>query len=96
MPCYDFACENCDLVKEDVIVKDIKEKVLCSECDKPMKKLFPISVHTKVGNALDGADIGRKVREKNEKLKKREAGYSHDDKNLRRDITKRLEESKKQ
>jgi hypothetical protein len=56
-----------------------------------MHKLPPL-VHSKIGISVDGKDRGKVVKEKNEQLKRREAGYSHETKALKRDIEKRTQE----
>ena len=93
MPCYDFQCVKCLYIDENVVV-DPKEKVdkVCKKCGFPMIRLFPTTVHTNIEHIVDGKDRGKVISEKNKKLKKMHAGYEHEEQNLRKSITKKVNE----
>jgi hypothetical protein len=99
MPLFDYKCPICGAIKKDVFidrtymkqgVPDIK--VMCEDsCGTVMQRMVSL-VHTKVGTSVDSRDPGKVTREKNEKLKKRESGYKHEERNLREDIKRKTQE----
>src|SRR5271157_5723697 len=98
MPLFDYKCRKCGALEEDVFIDRtyMKEgkpdiQVICRNCDGVMTRQIPL-VHTKVGTSVDARDPGKVTREKNEKLKKRESGYRHEERNLREDIKKKTQE----
>lgn len=88
MPVYDFMCPNCGYEEYDVINQ--KESRVCSKCKKIMVRLFPVNVHTKIGTSVDSEDPGVVTMRKNEQLKRRESGYSHESDSLRDKIQKQI------
>jgi hypothetical protein len=92
MPLYDLKCDSCGLLVEDYYVSNLEKMIKCKQCGEIMRQLFPMSVHTKIGSVIDSKNVGKRIREKNEKLKKRESGYAHEEQNLRKKITKLTEE----
>jgi hypothetical protein len=95
MPCYDFQCVNCLKINKNVIVNS-QEKIdrVCTECEFPMTRLFPTIVHTNINHIMDSKDRGKVVSEKNAKLKKLHAGYEHEEQNMRKSITKQVNEKR--
>ena len=98
MPIFDYKCPGCGAVKKDVFIDQTQMKrgvpdvfIVCYGCETVMKRKVPL-VHTKVGTSVDARDSGKVTREKNEKLKKRESGYRHEERNLREEITKKTKE----
>jgi hypothetical protein len=95
MPCYDFICNNvqCLHVLRDVVIKhaQLGDSKPCPKCNKNMIRQFPTSIHTKVGMSVDGADVGKVIQEKNERLKKAWEGYSYEEQNLRESIEKKVQ-----
>ena len=49
-------------------------------------------MHTNINHIVDGGDRGKVVSEKNKKLKKMYAGYEHEEQNLRKKITRQVNE----
>lgn len=101
MPIYDFKCPDCGAEKPNVFLKKGSQKtIFCSACGVGMKKLFSARIHAVVESTMDGRDRGKVVQEKNTALKKKYAGYAHEEQNIRKKITKlaqdrlRSEESK--
>ncbi|MFA5394964.1 MAG: hypothetical protein WC346_02990 [Methanogenium sp.] len=95
MPLYDFRCSKCPQRDIDVLLKadELSTHVrTCSVCGAQMIALFPTALHTKIDSTIDSRDRGKVVTEKNKKLKKRHAGYEHEEQNLRKKITKQVNE----
>jgi hypothetical protein len=90
MPIFDFVCPDCDIALKNYCVRKTLPK--CSRCGKYMCKAFPLSVHTKIGSVVDSKDVGKRIKEKNDRLKKRESGYAHEEQNLRKKMNKMVEE----
>ena len=96
MPLFDFKCDGCGRVFENQYVVRSDRTIDCDKCGVPTKRLFPMSVHTKIGSVIDSKSPGKRVKEKNEKLKKRESGYSHEQKSMRKDIERKVAEKMKE
>lgn len=96
MPLYTYTCPHCGHVDDNVVVSVSKrdEKRLCKQCEKEMERNFPLSAHTVVEGSVDSKDVGAVIKQKNEALKAREAGYSHESKNVRRDIESKTQKIK--
>jgi len=90
MPCYDFKCKACNTTITDIYVSSQQVSgglnIACPKCNTLMERLFPTNVHAKIGMSMDGADVGKVIQEKNEKLKKKWEGYSYEEQNLRKNI----------
>lgn len=87
MPIFDFKCKSCGTVERDILVsKQDPTPQLCTGCGDDMDKIFPKSVHTKVGTSVDGKDVGKVVQQKNEQLKKQYGGYSYEEQNMRKHV----------
>jgi putative FmdB family regulatory protein len=95
MPLFDFKCEKCGRTFINQYVVRSDKVIDCSDCKVPTVRLFPTSVHTKIGSVVDATNVGKRIREKNEKLKKRESGYKHEQKSLREHIERKVNESLK-
>lgn len=48
MPLYDYICSKCGYTSE-VFVNKVKDVVLCTKCQKPMVRQYPLSV-VKIGS----------------------------------------------
>ena len=46
--------------------------------------------NVKTNGEWNGVDIGKKIKEKNEQLKKKVSGYSYEERNVRADVEKQL------
>ena len=88
MPCFDFHCPACGHTAVDAVIKRGVSSLPCSLCGTPMKRQFPKSVHSRIDDVVDGIDRGVVIKEKNERLKKMHAGYDHEQRALRKDITR--------
>lgn len=88
MPVFDYKCDNCKNEERDVYINNVNDfsSILCKKCGKEMRKLFPKNVHAKIGVEFDSRDRGKVIKEKNEMLKKKHAGYSYEQKSLREKI----------
>ena len=89
MPLYDYVCPQCHTEMADVFVA-ASDTVLCSRCNNPMVRKMVI-VHAKVGTSVDNHPVGQVVRQKNDRLKKQWSAYSHQEKQLRREIERRVQ-----
>ena len=97
MPLYNYTCEHCGHAETDILCSVAKSAMrACSKCGNAMTRVFPRVIHTKIGVSVDGKDPGKKIQGKNDQLKRRESGYSHEEKNLREKIAKRVEEKERQ
>lgn len=81
-----LTCKNSGVITNKPSFFD--KNPLCNICGSPLK---PIEIHNgapnfKIGGTWNGKNIGKKIQEKNEQLKKRHAGMEGDEKNLRREI----------
>lgn len=96
MPLFDFKCRKCSTVYADVFVRRYSEAehMTCRKCGAPLSRMIPL-VHGKVGVSVDSRDPGKVTKEKNEQLKKANAGYKHEERNLREDIARRTREKLK-
>jgi hypothetical protein len=61
------------------------------------ERYFPVpdsekGFNIKVNGEWNGTPIGKKIQEKNEQLKKKVAGYSHEERNVRADVERQLKE----
>ena len=52
--------------------------------------------HVVVNGEMDSIDTGKKIREKNEQLKKKVSGYKYEERNVREDVTRQYHEKIKQ
>jgi len=43
MPTFDYKCPSCELIKENVLVNNRKQEVICKQCHEIMKRLFTTS-----------------------------------------------------
>ena len=93
MPCYDFICPQ-GHKDEDVFItrQQLTDVRVCVQCQQPMKREFPRSLHTRVGTSVDSKDSGSVIREKNEKLKAMFAGYGHEQESIREKVTRYAQE----
>lgn len=57
-----------------------------------MSRVFPTSQHTQIGVTVDSHDRSRIITEKNANLKKKLAGYSYEEQNLRKKTQKYIDE----
>lgn len=97
MPLYDYKCAKCDNIEVDFFVKRSSDPGPdCVHCGEPMKRLAASTIHTKIGASVDSKDVGKRIKQKNEQLKKKWSGYQRDDQNLRREITKMTDEKMKE
>ena len=94
MPIFDFICPDCGIVLDNYYVRKSIPK--CKKCGKIMCQKFPMSVHTKIGSVVDSTDVGKRIKEKNTRLKKRESGYAHEEQNLRKKMNKMVEDKMKE
>lgn len=90
MPIFDFKCPKCNTLRENVFVRSQREAehMACRVCGTPLIKMIPL-VHSKVGISVDARDPGKVTKEKNEQLKKKHAGYKHEERHLRQDIAEK-------
>jgi len=88
MPVFDFKCDSCgERVNDEYIPRmENPDPVRCPKCGAVMRKLMPNRIHAKIGASFDGRDVGTVVKEKNEKLKKKWAGYSYEQESLKEKI----------
>lgn len=93
MPCYDFKCSECGHIEKDVLASSETTTQLCPKCSATMLRMLPNSTHTKVGASIDGKDPGRVTQEKNDQLKKKHSGYSHEQQSAREKITKHAQKA---
>ena len=97
MPVYNYRCISCPVVLKNYFKKRFDDPgPNCPQCLTPMEQLAPSSIHTKIGSSIDSRDVGKRVKQKNEQLKKKWSGYERDEQNLRKEITKRTEEKTKE
>jgi len=98
MPLYSYKCINPSCTSYNAIVEKIqgvntRELLICEQCQVPLQRTFPKSLHVVgVGKEKDGKDLGKVTKEKNESLKKKWAGYSYEEQNIRKKVTKMAEE----
>jgi len=98
MPLYSYKCINPSCKEYDIIVEKIQGVhihgiLLCEQCQGLLQRSFPKSLHVVgVGKEKDGKDLGKVTKEKNESLKKKWAGYSYEEQNIRKKVTKMAEE----
>ncbi|MFA5723968.1 MAG: zinc ribbon domain-containing protein [Candidatus Pacearchaeota archaeon] len=93
MPLFDFKCPECDFEELDITNPELSR--LCVKCGTTMNRLFPTRIHSKIGTSVDSKDPGQVTREKNNQLKRREDGYSHETSSLRDKIERQLKEKQK-
>jgi RNA polymerase subunit RPABC4/transcription elongation factor Spt4 len=60
------------------------------------RKFIPVpqkddTYNVKIDGELNGVPTGKKIREKNEQLKKKVAGYSHEERNVRADVERAIQ-----
>lgn len=97
MPLYDLRCPQCHYILRDVLLKvqEMRDKqTKCPQCATSMEPMTS-KVHTQVGISVDGKDRGKVIKEKNEQLKKRHAGYEHETKALKKDIERQIQKKVK-
>jgi formylmethanofuran dehydrogenase subunit A len=80
---------------QEMFFKRVKDSntIICY-CGGIMHRMIA-GAHTKIGMSMDAKDPGKVTMDKNEALKKRESGYSHEERNLRADIGRTIEERSK-
>ena len=89
------------LINQDGDIKCVTPEQVTSETmgyDGGCYRLFADTedaINVFVNGELNGLDTGKKIREKNEQLKKANAGYKHEERNLREDIARRTREKLK-
>lgn len=92
MPLYDYKCMECGEVEEVLIeINEINVERLCKRCNGIMKKLITKNFHIKCGVVFDGRSRGKVIKEKNETLKKKYAGYAYEHQSLRDKVTKEVQ-----
>jgi len=98
MPLYSYKCINPSCKEYSIIVEKIQGVhihgiLLCEQCQGPLQRTFSKSLHVVgVGKEKDGKDLGKVTKEKNESLKKKWSGYSYEEQNIRKKVTKMAEE----
>ena len=95
MPMYIYKCVNsqCSEFQKDVAMFTSDFVGSCPKCNMALQKQFPTSLHVKDSKKeVDGKDIGKVTKEKNDSLKKKHSGYSYEEQNLRQKMTKLAEE----
>ena len=60
MPVYEYKCENDHKIEVVRSMFDEPLEANCSECDKPLRKIFP----SKVGISIDDGNHYNKLRQK--------------------------------
>ncbi len=91
-------CENCGTFFESTF-RYFEKHSDCPNCE-PGCKLVPFSnkntaPHVFIDGSWDGVPVGKKIQEKNEQLKRKYAGYSHEQKSMREEITRVTQEKLK-
>jgi len=82
----------------EVDPEEVEQKLQSvKEGDKPYRLLSDNedTINVFVNGELNGIDTGKKIREKNEQLKKKVAGYEYEQRNLRAEIDKQIAEKHK-
>jgi hypothetical protein len=84
-------CDNCGVVFIGLLEKFEEELYVCPQCEKGV--LSPISIHNDVHNVVidgswNGVPIGKKIQEKNEQVKRKWAGMSHEQQSLKEKVGK--------
>lgn len=96
MPLFNFVCKNKECDKYDVTVSKIMFGEItvpeCEVCHSKMQQRISRTTHTIVGRTQNGRDPGKVIEEKNSSLKRKWSGYSHEEQNIRKDVTARAEE----
>lgn len=97
MPLYRYRCSNsnCKHYDADIeyFVKNINDEIICKECSTALIRQFPQVLHAKdIKGSLDNKDLGKVTQEKNEALKKRWSGYSYEEQNVRKAVSKMAED----
>lgn len=96
MPLFDVRCTSCGVVEEDRVVRVSSSVITCNACGAPAEKLVSRGVHSSIDESIDGSDIGKNVREKNDKLKASHGAYSYEEPKLRERTQKFIEEKLQQ
>lgn len=100
MAVYNYKCLNVSCNSYNKIVEHFvynpSTTVYCKHCNSPLKRQFPFSVNViGVEKEKNGNDLGKVIKEKNESLKRKWSGYSYEEQNLRKKITKITEDKLK-
>jgi putative FmdB family regulatory protein len=90
MPLYDFKCDNCGHKEEDVFrhSSQLDDPEICKSCNTIMRRLFPKGTHSVIDGKMDHTSIGKKIKEKNEQVKAKFAGYSYEQASIKEKVTK--------
>lgn len=91
-----WKCEKCDeeieaeisYFQENLTCPTCKEGILYNPCSRQVNQ----SSSFKIDGVWNGGNVGKKIQEKNEQLKKRHEGYSYENQNLREKINKQTQE----
>lgn len=87
MPLYDFKCPKCGTIVENFRHHSkLDDPEICGNCGETMDRQFPTNTHAVIDSVMDSKPRGVVIKEKNEALKHRHAGYEHESHNLRQKI----------
>ena len=93
MPLYDFKCDTCGKVVENFrYLSNLDEAEICPACSKEMRRLFPTNTHAVIDSEMDSKPRSQVVKEHNEKLKQKHAGYEGDSYSMRQKINQQTQQ----
>ena len=95
MALFNYKCV-CGKIRSRIVNSvSLNDLVVCA-CGKLMVREFPLKGHVQGENKeIDGADLGKVTKEKNEVLKKKHSGYSYEEQNLRKQMSEKANEKLK-